>query len=48
MAMCRCNECDQFIDDDYHPMSEDPRDGCKLVCEGCIDELDEELTNEIT
>ncbi len=44
MAVYRCNLCDSFIDDDYHPCEEDPRQGYEheLVCEDCFIELTEE------
>ena len=43
MAMYRCNECDKFVDDDYHPCELDVRDpsGLGLVCPTCHADIEE-------
>ncbi len=48
MAIYRCNLCDNFIDNDYHPCAEDPRQGQghELVCEDCLVDLEEEVNGE--
>jgi hypothetical protein len=42
--MYRCNECDKFVDDDWHPCTEDPRlgQGLELLCPDCAEEIIEE------
>lgn len=39
MAIVYCNECDQFIDDDYFPCEVDPRDDCELICPSCAEDI---------
>ena len=35
MAVYYCNECDRYLDDDYHPCAEDPRKKLHLLCPEC-------------
>jgi len=42
MAIVHCNECDQFIDDDYFPCEVDPRDSSELLCPVCAEEFYDE------
>ncbi len=41
MAMYRCSECDELLDDDYSPGIESPTEEFGLMCESCACEIDE-------
>ncbi len=41
MAMYRCSECDELVDDDYNPGVESPTEEFGLMCESCACEIDE-------
>lgn len=42
MAIYRCDECDQLIDDDYFPCVEHPHYADQFCCEECADKVEEE------
>lgn len=49
MSIYFCAECDNPIDNDYHPCQEFPEGSNKLVCPECMDEIEyenEELIKE--
>lgn len=41
MAIILCDNCDEWIDDDYHPFEENPANG-ELTCPNCMDALEED------
>ena len=45
MAMYKCNKCDEWMDDDYHPCAQDVRtpSGLDLVCPDCEAEINEDI-----
>ena len=45
MAVYMCNKCGQWMDDDYHPCSQDVRtpSGLDLVCPDCEAEIQEDI-----
>jgi len=47
MAVIHCNECDQFVDDDYFPCEVDPRDDCEMICPSCAEDSEEEDDDEL-
>lgn len=46
MAIYRCEECNQLIDDDYFPCVEHPTDPTAFCCESCAQELEEECDED--
>lgn len=42
MAIYRCDECDQFIDDDYFPCVEHPTMMDAFCCEECAEKVEAE------
>ena len=42
MAMFICNKCGNYVDNDYHPCSQDPNDELGLICPECAFEMEEE------
>ena len=46
MAIYRCDECDQMIDDDYFPCVEHPTDAEAYCCESCADKVEEREDKE--
>lgn len=42
MAIYRCDDCEQFIDDDWEPCVEHPDDTCQLLCPACAEKYEEE------
>ena len=43
MAIYRCPECEQFIDDDWHPGDTTEQYGdTELVCPACVEDLEED------
>jgi len=42
MAIYYCFECDNYIDDDYHPGEEHLKRPGELICPTCIENLDME------
>lgn len=45
MAVYECDECGQFLDDDYHPAAPHPKYISGIICPECLLEL-EELEDE--
>ena len=43
MAMYRCSRCENTIDNDWHPCTEDPRDELGLMCPDCAEEASGEI-----
>ena len=44
MSMYRCSECEDMVDNDYHPCTEDTRRGpmsCDLLCPECAAVVEE-------
>jgi hypothetical protein len=43
MGMYYCFQCDNHIDNDYHPCEEHPYNVGEMVCPDCAVELEEEM-----
>ncbi|WP_299073268.1 hypothetical protein [uncultured Paraglaciecola sp.] len=48
MAIYYCQECEQYMNDDYDPCQEHPGDNCHLICPYCIDEFKCRYCGELT
>ena len=48
MAMYICSRCGNYIDDDWHPCTEDPKDELGLMCPECAVEIEEENYDDLS
>ena len=45
MAVYRCEECDTWKDNDYHPCEQHPTHENELICPACMVEMPEKKFN---
>jgi hypothetical protein len=46
MSIYFCQECGYYKDNDWLPCEEDPRNPGELVCEDCLESIQDELNEE--
>jgi RNA polymerase subunit RPABC4/transcription elongation factor Spt4 len=44
VAMYLCFECQELVDDDWHPCEVHPSDDTQFICPSCVEKYNEEYT----